>query len=68
MLCTFLLDTGCLPNASPGQGILKVGNIFDECFVDNEAVVSGVRLVINEEKVDAVVVASSEIGWGQCNS
>ena len=36
--------------------------------MDNKAVVPGVRLVIDEEKVDTAVVASSEIGWGRCNS
>ncbi len=30
--------------------------------VDNEAVVLGVRLKIDEERVDAMVVALSEIG------
>jgi hypothetical protein len=36
--------------------------------VEDEAVVPGVRLVIDEKKVVAVVVASSEIGWEQWNA
>jgi hypothetical protein len=36
--------------------------------MEDEAVVPGVRLVIDEEKVVAAVVASSEIGWERWNT